>query len=216
MYKHHTLTTRNTIVFPIMLLISTIVSGCVSDGSFGFANSRDGLQPKSKVLDYSTVSCEDIWLVNEPGAYDNALYWLQLMSCSKDVSAKRARELLDEKVGSDWATLFKRSILLAQMSGTDNEQRQTLEKLTKHRKQRSTALKGIESIWVKNQQLQISVNNERLKYQRLKESSDMQVQALNEELQSVNAKLQSLTNIETDILTNRKSVTNGKAGNSAN
>lgn len=212
MYKLQTLTTRNTITFPIVLLISTILSGCLSDGSFGF---NDSLTPKERIADYSKVNCDGIWKINDQRAYENALYWLQVMNCTKSFSTKQAQALLNENAGSEWAVSFKRSILLAQINGSDNEQRQTLDKLLRSKEKHSSSLANLMNLWIKNQQLQLSVNIEKGRYQRLKESSEAQEQALNSELQSVKAKLQSLTNIETDILSNRKSAKNGKTGSTS-
>lgn len=186
-----------------MLFLSAILSGCANNGSFSFSS-------KSKVTDYSVESCDDIWLLKDEAAFNNSLYWLQIMNCTKKLSATGVQIRLNENTGTEWEALFERSILLAHISGTESEQRQVLEKLTQSKRKLPDSLQGLVNLWVKNQQLQIALNIEKNKYQRLKENSETHTKELSDELRDIQIKLKSLTEIERQLPT-RKSTKNGKA-----
>lgn len=203
MRKFYTLSGRKIITFSIMLFLSAMLSGCVNNGSFNFSS-------RAKIADYSSHSCDDIWTLKDDSAFDNALYWLRIMDCTKALSATGVQLQLNENTGVDWPVYFKRSILLAHISGTESEQRQMLEKLTQSKRKLSDPLQALVNLWVKNQQLQLALNIEKGKYQRLKESSETHVKELSDELRDVQIKLKSLTEIERQLPT-RKSTKNGKA-----
>jgi hypothetical protein len=207
MYKFYTLTHRKIVTIPTILLLSAMLSGCSGNGLFSFS-------AKEKNMDYSSHSCDDIWTIMDETTSHQALYWLQVMRCTKQLSATGVQVHLNLNAGNDWPILFKRSILLAQLNGSENEQKQILEKLAQAKKKLSGSLLELMDLWIKNQQLQIAFNLEKGKYQRLKESSEAQTKELSDELQALRIKLKSLTEIERQLPT-RKSAKNDKSDTSS-
>lgn len=173
-----------------MLIAPVILSGC-STGS--------GIFSLSRATDYSAVECEALWQMSEPRYVNDTAYWLGLTQCVKQLSAKEAQAQVKNFTEADWVTLFKRSVVLSHLSGTDAEQRKVLTQLTKVSKDTPIAVNQLIDLWTKRQQLHFSLQAEKVKYQRLKDNSDEHIKALTDELSSVKVKLQSLADIETEM-----------------
>lgn len=186
---------KRTILLCAALTMPVLLSGCAN----GFLSGKPAFNP-NRVIDYATFDCTALWQTVVPKDVNNTAYWLSLMECVKQLSLKETQIQAASFVGTDWVTLFKRSILLAHISGTEVEQRKLLTQLGKASNSAQQSVKQLVDLWNKKQQLQLSLQAEKVKYQRLKDTSETHIKELTDELGSVKVKLQSLTDIETEMI----------------
>ena len=186
---------KRTMMFCIALAMPVVLFGC----SNGFSQTIKQAFSSNHTVDYSLLECDSLWQTNEAKDVNDTAYWLHLMQCVKQFSLPQTQAQLIYNENADWASLFRRSILLAHTAGTEIEQRKLLTQFNKMSDSSPATIKPLIKLWHKSQQSQLALQAEKVKYQRLKEHSDTQIKALTEELSSVKVKLQSLTNIETEM-----------------
>jgi hypothetical protein len=190
-----------------MLFAPLLLLGCVDRTiSKDVAQRQQEPLPEIKVVDYRIAPCESLWPLDEKEVLENSLYWLRVMDCAERTAAAQARELAKTLPSDNWQSLFKQSILLANAKPTFAERRQMVERLNSHSLEFPNSLRPLLQLWRQRQMLQISLFDERARYQRLQESADKQIDELRQEqvhlqhqLQETSRKLQNLTDIERQL-----------------
>ncbi|MGL5240645.1 MAG: two-component system QseEF-associated lipoprotein QseG [Kluyvera ascorbata] len=168
--------------------------------------SGEGNEPRQQVADYQSTDCDDIWSLNGDTAENNPLYWLRGMDCADRLSATRARAEASAQAADRWQGALKRGILLANAKITPAERRQLVGDIDALSSQIPSRIRPLYQVWRDGQALQLSLSEERLRYSKLQETSDGQLDALRQQQQQLQAelelttrKLQNLTDIERQL-----------------
>jgi hypothetical protein len=198
----HSLSFLGTILFAPFLLI-----GCVDRAiSSSPAQQQQEAIPDTKVVDYRIASCDTLWQLDEKEALENSLFWLRAMDCADRIGSTQARALAKTLPGNNWQNVFKQSILLGSAEPSSNERRQIIDRLNSYRLEFPNSLRPLLQLWRQQQVLQVSLFDERARYQHLQESSDSQIDSLRQsqshlqsQLQDTSRKLENLTDIERQL-----------------
>lgn len=198
----HSLSFLGTILFAPFLLI-----GCVDRAvGSGPAQQQQEAIPDAKVVDYRIAPCDTLWQLDEKEALENSLFWLRAMDCADRIGSTQARALAKTLPGNNWQGVFKQSILLGSAEPSSNERRQIVDRLNSYRLEFPNSLRPLLQLWRQQQALQISLFDERARYQHLQESSDSQIDSLRQsqsylqgQLQDTSRKLENLTDIERQL-----------------
>ncbi|WP_438442846.1 two-component system QseEF-associated lipoprotein QseG [Kluyvera georgiana] len=163
-------------------------------------------EPRQQVADYLSTDCDDIWSLSGGTAENNPLYWLRGMDCADRLAAARARAEANSLAADSWQGAFKRGILLANAKIAPAERRQLVSDIDALSPQIPTRIRPLYQVWRDGQALQLSLSEERLRYSKLQETSDGQLDALRLQQQQLQAeldlttrKLQNLTDIERQL-----------------
>lgn len=184
-----------------------LLAGCVDRAvSGGLSAQQQEAIPDTKVIDYRTVACDTLWQLDDKDALDNALYWLRAMDCADRIGSTQARALAKTVPGDSWFGVFKQSILLGSAQPTSGERRQMLDRINSYRMEFPGSLRPLTQLWRQQQMLQITLFDEKARYQHLQESSDSQIDSLRQnqarlqsQLQDTSRKLENLTDIERQL-----------------
>lgn len=191
-----------------VLAIPVMLAGCSNQTlSNSLSGSIKTEAPDRKISDYSRVSCDSaIWQNQNDDTNANSLYWLRLMSCVQTLTPPVARIQSYGYEVVKWDRAFKRAILLARTEPTSSERRKSLEQLKSFRGVYPDNVYPLIQLWSDEQTLELALFDERLRSQRLKESSDAllgslqeQHQELKHQLNETTRKLENLTNIERQL-----------------
>ncbi|GKW28395.1 two-component system QseEF-associated lipoprotein QseG [Pectobacterium brasiliense] len=162
--------------------------------------------PKEQVADFRIAQCEHLWQIDDRESMNNALYWLRAMDCAGRLTQFQAREEAGQVAGDSWDSVFKQGILLDNAGITQAERRQVLEQINLYRLAFPAALRPLMQTWRDRQTLFLALSDERLRYKRLQESSDKQLDALRVQqshlqyqLETTTQKLENLTDIERQL-----------------
>ncbi|MEQ9880100.1 two-component system QseEF-associated lipoprotein QseG [Pectobacterium aroidearum] len=162
--------------------------------------------PKEQVADFRIAQCEHLWQIDDRESMNNALYWLRAMDCAGRLTQFQAREEAGQVAGDSWDSAFKQGILLDNAGITQVERRQVLEQINLYRLAFPAALRPLMQTWRDRQTLFLALSDERLRYKRLQESSDKQLDALRVQqnhlqyqLETTTQKLENLTDIERQL-----------------
>lgn len=215
---------KRVLILASVLALPIFLSGCsiqaLNSSLYGTIKNES---PDRKVNDYSRVSCESaIWQNQDDETNENPLYWLRLMSCVQTLTPPLARIQSYGYEVVKWDRAFKRAILLARNEPTSNERRKSLDQLKSFQVIYPDSVYVLVQLWSDEQTLELSLFDERIRSQRLKENANAQLESLEEQHQELNnqlnettRKLENLTNIERQ-LSSRKTIqseaSNGKAG----
>ncbi|POP21769.1 two-component system QseEF-associated lipoprotein QseG [Serratia marcescens] len=199
-----------------------LLAGCVDRAvSGGLSAQQQEAIPDTKVIDYRTAACDTLWQLDDKDAMDNALYWLRAMDCADRIGSTQARALAKTVPGDSWSGVFKQSILLGSAQPTSGERRQMLDRINSYRMEFPGSLRPLTQLWRQQQMLQITLFDEKARYQHLQESSDSQIDSLRQsqarlqsQLQDTSRKLENLTDIERQ-LSSRKQLQGEIPDNSA-
>lgn len=168
--------------------------------------SGESSEPRQQVADYLSTDCDDIWSLNGAAAENNPLYWLRGMDCADRLAAARARAEASALAADSWQGAFKRGILLANAKIAPSERRQLVSDTDALSPQIPSRIRPLYQVWRDGQALQLSLSEERLRYSKLQETSDGQLDALRLQQQQLQAeldlttrKLQNLTDIERQL-----------------
>lgn len=191
-----------TILFAPFLLM-----GCTDRAvSSSLAQQQQEAIPDTKVVDYRIASCDTLWQLDDQEALANSLYWLRAMDCADRIGSTQARALAKTLPGNTWNSIFKQSILLGSAEPTSAERRQMIDRLNTYRLEFPNSLRPLLQLWRQQQALQITLFDERARYQHLQESSDSQIDLLRQnqahlqsQLQETSRKLENLTDIERQL-----------------
>lgn len=191
-----------TILFAPFLLVGCTDRAVSSD----LAQQQQEAIPDTKVVDYRIAPCDTLWQINEKEALENSLYWLRAMDCADRIGSTQARALSKTLLESNWHSIFKQSILLGSAEPSSAERRQMIDRLNSYRLEFPNSLRPLLQLWRQQQALQITLFDERARYQHLQESSDNQIDLLRQnqirlqsELQETSRKLENLTDIERQL-----------------
>lgn len=184
-----------------------LLAGCVDRVvSNGLSQQQQEAIPDTKVVDYRIAACDTLWQLEEKDALDNSLYWLRAMECADRIGSTQARALAKTLPGDNWFGIFKQSILLGSAEPTLGERRQIVDGLNSYRMECPSSLRPLLLLWRQQQVLQITLFDEKARYQRLQESADSQIDSLRQgqvrlqsQLQETSRKLENLTDIERQL-----------------
>ncbi|MGL9737232.1 two-component system QseEF-associated lipoprotein QseG [Serratia sp. (in: enterobacteria)] len=184
-----------------------LLAGCVDRAvSGGLSAQQQEAIPDTKVIDYRTAACDTLWQLDDKDALDNALYWLRAMDCADRIGSTQARALAKTVPGDSWSGVFKQSILLGSAQPTSGERRQMIDRINSYRMEFPGSLRPLTQLWRQQQMLQITLFDEKARYQHLQESSDSQIDSLRQsqarlqsQLQDTSRKLENLTDIERQL-----------------
>ncbi|KAA3666448.1 MULTISPECIES: two-component system QseEF-associated lipoprotein QseG [Pectobacterium] len=184
-----------------------VLAACNSHVSSGSALlEAEATPPKEQVADFRIAQCEHLWQIDDRESMNNALYWLRAMDCAGRLTQFQAREEAGQVAGDSWDSVFKQGILLDNAGITQAERRQVLEQINLYRLAFPAALRPLMQTWRDRQTLFLALSDERLRYKRLQESSDKQLDALRVQqshlqyqLETTTQKLENLTDIERQL-----------------
>lgn len=184
-----------------------LLAGCVDRVvSNGLSQQQQEAIPDTKVVDYRIAACDTLWQLEEKDALDNSLYWLRAMDCADRIGSTQARALAKTLPGDNWFGIFKQSILLGSAEPTSGERRQIVDGLNSYLMECPNSLRPLLLLWRQQQVLQITLFDEKARYQRLQESADSQIDSLRQgqvrlqsQLQETSRKLENLTDIERQL-----------------
>lgn len=190
-----------------VLCMPFLLAGCVDRAvSSGLSQQQQEAIPDTKVVDYRIAACDTLWQLDDKDALNNSLYWLRAMDCADRVGSTQARSLAKTLPGDSWDGIFKQSILLGSAEPTSGERRQMIDRLNSYRLAFPSSLRPLLQLWRQQQVLQITLFDEKARYQHLQESSDSQIDALRQsqirlqaQLQDTSRKLENLTDIERQL-----------------
>ncbi|MGP2666709.1 two-component system QseEF-associated lipoprotein QseG [Serratia nevei] len=199
-----------------------LLAGCVDRAVSGGLNPQQQESiPDTKVIDYRTAACDTLWQLDDKDALANSLYWLRAMDCADRIGSTQARALAKTVPGDSWSGVFKQSILLGSAQPTSGERRQIIDRINSYRMEFPGSLRPLTQLWRQQQLLQITLFDEKARYQHLQESSDSQIDSLRQsqvrlqsQLQDTSRKLENLTDIERQ-LSSRKQLQGEIPDNSA-
>jgi len=193
------------------LLLTTLLAGCVQE-----SESRNdhipGLlsEPQTRVVDFQTVACEQIWAFNTDAVLSNPLYWLRTMDCAQRLSPAEARAEAHKWPADNWQSSFKQGVLFSNGNVTPIERRRYLQRLDDYSDEYPATVRPLLSLWREGQGSLLQLSAERSRYATLQQSSDAQLDALrqqqtalSQELAVTRHKLNSLTDIERQLSTRR-------------
>lgn len=163
--------------------------------------------PDRKVSDYSRVRCDgDIWKNQNDETNANGLYWLRLISCARTFTPTQARVQSYGYDSAKWDGAFKRAILLARLEQGNAERRSALEQLKNVQANYPESVYPLAMMWRSEQLIQATLQDERGRAQRQKESAEAQIIELQlqmadtkHQLHETTRKLQNLTDIERQL-----------------
>ncbi|MGM3162839.1 two-component system QseEF-associated lipoprotein QseG [Dickeya undicola] len=198
-----------------LFLPVVILAGCVQDNDNAPVERRGSeivSPPKEQVADYRILSCGRLWQLHNTDAMNNALYWLRVMDCAARMTPVQARQQTLLVGENDWSGLFRQAILLDNAETTEQERRQIIEQLNRHRLNVPLTLLPLFQVWLDKQNLILTLADERQRFQRAQENSDKQLEVMHEQqnqlqsqLETTTRKLENLTDIERQ-LSSRKPV----------
>ncbi|AOR59764.1 two-component system QseEF-associated lipoprotein QseG [Pectobacterium parmentieri] len=213
--------------FSCLLKAAVLSSPLVLAACSSYVNSDsalleiEGTPPKEQVADFRIAQCEHLWQIDDRESMNNALYWLRAMDCAGRLTQFQARDEAEQVAGDSWENAFKQGILLDNAGITQAERRQVLEQINLYRLAFPAALRPLMQTWRDRQTLFLALSDERLRYKRLQESSDKQLDALRVQqnhlqyqLETTTQKLENLTDIERQ-LSSRKQLSGEMPDNDA-
>ena len=166
--------------------------------------------PPNQLADYLATDCTDIWSLSGQSTETNPLYWLRAMDCADRMMPVQARSEASAQLTDTWQGAFKRGILLDNARITPPERREVVTRLDALSPQIPSQVRPLYQAWFRNQMLQLQLAEERLRYSKLQQSSDsdldtlrQQQQHLQSQLDLTTRKLENLTDIERQLSTRK-------------
>ncbi|MGP2468543.1 two-component system QseEF-associated lipoprotein QseG [Yersinia sp. 2540 StPb PI] len=198
-----------------LLLAPLLLTGCTDNpASSRFSQAVQLVIPETKIVDYRTLSCDVLWDLDDKETLENSLYWLRAMDCAERMGSTQARALAKSLPVVAWPSAFKQGILVSSAEPSMAERRQVVERLNSYSQSVPGAVRPLIQLWREQQVLRISLAEERIRYQRLQDESDTQIDRLRESqvrlqynLLDTTRKLENLTDIERQ-LSSRKQLQN--------
>lgn len=193
-------------------LLPALLVACTSKIAVSPVTGKPGMlvEPESKMVDYQQVPCDRIWQADDVKINSNPLYWLRAMDCAVRLSPAEARAEARRWAEDNWQSAFKQGVLLANGNVTPQERRQYLYRLDTFSQAYPTPVRPLMQLWWNDQLGQLQLSEERMRYYRLQQSSDAQLDALRQqqlslakELTLTRHKLERLTDIERQLSSRR-------------
>nr|WP_261374305.1 two-component system QseEF-associated lipoprotein QseG [Yersinia similis] len=212
--KHTGLSGRG-IFWGALLLTPLLLTGCTDNRATSrFSQAVQLVIPETKIVDYRTLSCDVLWGLDDKETLENSLYWLRSMDCAERLGSPQARAMAKTLPVATWSSAFKQGILIGSAEPSMAERRQVVERLNSYSQTFPVSVRPLIQLWREQQVLRISLAEERLRYQRLQDESDSQIDRLRENqvrlqynLLDTTRKLENLTDIERQ-LSSRKQLQN--------
>jgi hypothetical protein len=200
------------IFWQALLLAPLLLTGCSDNpASSRFSQAVQMVIPETKIVDYRTLSCDVLWDLDDKETLENSLYWLRAMDCAERLGSTQARVLAKSLPVTAWSSAFKQGILVSSAEPTMAERRQVVERLNNYSQSVPGAVRPLIQLWREQQVLRISLAEERIRYQRLQDESDAQIDRLRESqtrlqynLLDTTRKLENLTDIERQLSTRKQ------------
>lgn len=169
-------------------------------------------QPDQQIDDYLTVGCTEIWQLAGNAVESNPLYWLRGMDCARQLTPAEARVIAHRHEDATWQSAFRRGILLADARITPTERKGFMDILSATQGRIPGPVQPLYRVWISGQQLQIKLFAERGRYNKLRLTTDaemdtlrQQQQHLHSQLELTTRKLENLTDIERQLSTRKPS-----------
>ncbi|HAU4329817.1 two-component system QseEF-associated lipoprotein QseG [Citrobacter freundii] len=166
--------------------------------------------PPHQLADYLSTECADIWSLQGQSTESNPLYWLRAMDCADRMMAVQARSEASAMLADTWQGAFKRGILLGSANITPPERRDAITRLDALSPQIPAQVRPLYQVWRSSQTLQLQLAEERMRYSKLQQASDsdldtlrLQQQHLQAQLDLTTRKLENLTDIERQLSTRK-------------
>ncbi|WP_176222561.1 two-component system QseEF-associated lipoprotein QseG [Lonsdalea populi] len=195
-------------VLRILLISSPLLVGCAQPVGGGTPMIIEANREPNRLLaDYSRVDCRPLWLANSREAMANSLYWLRAMDCAAQLSPSQALTQANQTpTSSDWAGLWKQSLLRERAGTVPAEQRQRIARLAQESEDIPGGLIPLLQLWMDKQQLAAFQDEARARAQHLQDDhnkalADLREQQnqLREQLDITTRKLKNLTDIERQL-----------------
>lgn len=166
--------------------------------------------PPHQLADYLATECTDIWSLSGQSTDTNPLYWLRTMDCADRLMPVQARSEASTQLTDTWQGAFKRGILLDGAHITPPERREIMTRLDALSPQIPAQVRPLYQVWRSSQTLQLQLAEERMRYSKLQQSSDSDLDALRQQQQNLQSqldlttrKLENLTDIERQLSTRK-------------
>ncbi len=166
--------------------------------------------PPYQLADYLSTECVDIWSLQGQTTDTNPLYWLRAMDCADRLMPVQARSEASTQLTDTWQGAFKRGILLASANITPPERRDVVTRLDALSPQIPAQVRPLYHVWFSGQTLQLQLAEERMRYSKLQQASDSDLDTLRQQQQLLQAqldlttrKLENLTDIERQLSTRK-------------
>ena len=191
--------------------VSLLVTSCTSGGVHSVINPKNEvLQPERQLDDYLTIGCTDIWQLRGQPAEANPLYWLRAMDCARSLSPAEARVIAHRHEDDTWQEAFRRGILLADARITPQERQRYMAVLDATAASMPPHVQPLYQVWLSSQVLQLKLVAERGRYNKLRQTTDTELEALHQQqthlqtqLDTTTRKLKNLTDIERQLSTRK-------------
>lgn len=190
-----------------LLLTPLLLTGCTDNRAANrFSQAVQLVIPETKIVDYRTLSCDVLWGLDDKETLENSLYWLRSMDCAERLGSPQARAMAKTLPVTTWSSAFKQGILIGSAEPSMAERRQVVERLNSYSQTFPVAVRPLIQLWREQQVLRIALAEERIRYQRLQDESDAQIDRLRENqvrlqynLLDTTRKLENLTDIERQL-----------------
>lgn len=198
----------------ISALSTLMLSGCASSPATSASQPAPNsvAVPETRLVDYLTTRCSDIWHIENTAALANPLYWMRSIDCAERLSPAEARAEAHRWPVDSWSRAFKQGVLMANGNVTPLERRDYITELDSYSEQFPQNLRALIQLWRSNQAAQLDLSALRSRYVHLQQSSDAQTDALRQQqiklrqqLSDTQSKLERLTDIERQLSSRKTS-----------
>ncbi|WP_414714026.1 two-component system QseEF-associated lipoprotein QseG [Scandinavium sp.] len=191
-----------------------LLTGCVTTQHAANGSDEDKL-PQQQVADFLSTDCADVWSLFGETTEKNPLYWLRSMDCAERLSPEMARTEARLHTDDSWPDAFRRGILLASAKITPLERREAMSRLDSFSPQIPSQVRPLYQVWRDGQASQLQLSDERSRYSKLQQTSDVELdilrqqqQHLSSQLELTTRKLENLTDIERQLSSRKPASSN--------
>ena len=139
--------------------------------------------PPNQLADYLATDCTDIWSLSGQSTETNPLYWLRAMDCANRLMPVQARSEASTLMTDTWQGAFRRGILLDNANITPPERREAVTRLDALSPQIPPQVRPLYQVWRSSQTLQLQLAEERMRYSKLQQASDSDLDTLRQQQQ---------------------------------
>lgn len=190
-----------------LFLVPVLLTGCIPhSASNTVVQQQEEVIVLPKAVDFRTASCDTLLQIDEKEFLANSLYWLRALDCVERFGSSQARSLAKILPSNNWSNTVKQVMLLASAEPTIVERRQLIARLDSYHLEFPDSVRPLLQLWRQKQVLQVSLSDERTRYQQLQQSTDSQIELLHQnqlrlqnQLQVTSRKLENLTDIERQL-----------------
>lgn len=198
---------RFTRMLASLALAPLLLAGCAEGPVHSAVHQKHEPElPEQQLTDFFLTDCAAVWRLRGEAIESNPLYWLRGMECAERLSPTQARAEARLWPEETWQDTFKRGILLANAKITPTERRRYFTRLDAMAAEVPTHVRPLFQVWRDGQASQLQLSDERSRYSRLQQSTDLELDTLREQqrrlrsqLELTTRKLQNLTDIERQL-----------------